>query len=255
MGEGRPARRLSVSPSRGDLLRQWFRVLALLLRLAVSHAALGRWRFGCEDTPFAAVNLNFFAAETDQRALLDFLFASTDVRVFESYSEPDADLREFRSTDDLASAFPIGLDPHGNGYAVTLFLCSPSVVRKPTIRRFALDPAKCGGATFRHHIEGPELMRLYLGGVCGRAITTSNFGRTSSLWAERQGRKGTDWEAFKKISDRITYHVRKRLAVGKAVPGCAVLPEAMELAMAGYALKQTIQNPFQYVLQSQGGTA
>jgi hypothetical protein len=101
---------------------------------------------------FAAVNLNFFAAETDQRALLDFLFASTDVRVFESYSEFDADLREFRSTDDLASAFPIGLDPHGNGAAVTLFLCSPSVVRKPTIRRFALDPAKCGGATFRHHI-------------------------------------------------------------------------------------------------------
>ena len=202
-----------------------------------------------------AINLNFFAAETDQRALLDFLFASTDVRVFESYSEPDADVREFRSTDDLASAFPIGLDPHGNGAAVLLFLCSPSVLRKPIIRRFALDPAKCGGATFRHSIEGPGLMQLYLGGVCGRAITTSNFGRTSSLWAERRGCKGIDWEAFKKISNRITYHIRKRLAVGKAVPGCAVLPEAMELAMAGYALKQSIQNPFQYVLQSQGGTA
>ena len=91
----------------------------------------------------AAVNLNFFAAETDQRAVLDFLFASTDVRVFESYSEPDADLREFRSTDDLASAFPIGLDPHGNGAAVLLFLCSPSVVPNlpsggsPWIRRSA----------------------------------------------------------------------------------------------------------------------
>ena len=76
-----------------------------------------------------AVNVNFFAAETDLRALLDFLFASTDVRVFESYSEFDAKLREFRSTDDLASAFPIGLDPHGNGSAVTVFLCSPSVLR------------------------------------------------------------------------------------------------------------------------------
>ena len=77
----------------------------------------------------------------------------------------------------------------------------------------------------------------------------------SSLWAERQGRKGTDWEAFKTISNRITYHIRGRLAIGKSVPGCAVLPEAMKLAMAGYALKQTMQNPFQYVLQSQGGTA
>ena len=204
---------------------------------------------------FAAVNLNFFAAETDQRALLDFLFASTDVRVFESYSEPDADLREFRSTDDLASAFPIGLDPHGNGYAVTLFLCSPSVVRKSTIRRFALDPAKCGGATFRYEIEGDGLMQLYLGGVCGRAITYSNFGHPSSLWAERRGCKGIDWEAKKTLSNRIKYHISKRLAVGKAVPGCAVLPEAMELAKAGYALKQMVQNPFEYMLQSQGGTA
>ena len=208
---------------------------------------------------FAAVNLHFFAAETDQRALLDFLLASTDVRVFEAYSEYEADLREFRSTDDLASAFPIGLDPHGNGSAVTLFLCSPSVLRKPTIRRFALDPAKCGGATFRYKVEGPEWMRLYLGGVCGRAITKSNFGRTSSLWAERQGCKGTDWEAFKTISNRIQYHIRKRLAVGSAryakISGRPVLPEAMRLAEAGYALKEMIQSPWQYELQAQGGTA
>ena len=98
-------------------------------------------------------------------------------------------------------------------------------------------------------------MGLYLGGVCGRAITKSNFFHPSSVWAERRGTNGIDWEAFKKISNRITYHIRKRLAVGKAVAGCPVLPEAMELAMAGYALKQMIQNPFQYVLQSQGGTA
>ena len=39
-----------------------------------------------------SANVNFFAAEADQRAVLDFLFAETDVRVFESYSEFDADL-------------------------------------------------------------------------------------------------------------------------------------------------------------------
>jgi hypothetical protein len=201
-----------------------------------------------------AVNVNFFAAETDQRALLDFLFASTDVRVFESYSEPDADLREFRSTDNLASAFPIGLDPLGNGAAVLLFFCSPSVVRKPTIRRFALDPAKCGGATFRYNIEGDGLMGLYLGGVCGRAITKSNFFHPSKVCADRRGTDGIDWESYKTLSNRIKYHIRKRLAVGK-VPGRAVLPEAMKLAKAGYALKDMIQSPIQYELQSQGGTA
>lgn len=31
-----------------------------------------------------SANLDFFAAEVDQRAALDFLFSSTDVRVFES---------------------------------------------------------------------------------------------------------------------------------------------------------------------------
>jgi hypothetical protein len=45
-----------------------------------------------------SVNLDFFAAEADQRAVLDFLFSSTDVQVFESYSEYSAELREFRST-------------------------------------------------------------------------------------------------------------------------------------------------------------
>ncbi|MBS0203810.1 MAG: hypothetical protein JSS49_12975 [Planctomycetes bacterium] len=59
--------------------------------------------------------LDFFAAETDQRAVLEFLFSSTDVRVFEAYSEFGADLREFHSTDELAQAFPLGTDAHGNG--------------------------------------------------------------------------------------------------------------------------------------------
>ncbi len=201
-----------------------------------------------------AVKLDFFAAGTDQRALFDFLFASTDVRVFESYSEFEADLREFRSVDELASAFPIGLDPHGHGYAVCLVLSSPSALCEPTIVRFALDPAKCGGATFRHKIEGEALMLLYLGGVCGQVITKSHFGHQNSVWAERRGCAGVDWEAFKTISNRIQYHIRKRLAVGK-VPGRPVLPEAMRLAQAGYALKEMIQSPVQYELQSQGGTA
>src|SRR5438309_820839 len=110
-------------------------------------------------------NLNFFAAEADQRAVLDFLFSSTDVRVFESYSEPDADLREFRSTDELAAAFPLGTDPHGNSTAILLQLWSPSVMRDLTIRRFALSPRHCKGHTFRHRIEGGGLMQLHLGGV------------------------------------------------------------------------------------------
>jgi hypothetical protein len=86
--------------------------------------------------------LGFFAAESDQRAVLDFLFSSTDVRVFGSYSEYDADLREFCSTDELVAVFPIGIDRHGNGTAVLLQLWSPSVMSELNIERFALDPSE-----------------------------------------------------------------------------------------------------------------
>src|SRR5438105_3224797 len=107
----------------------------------------------------ASAHLNFFAAEADQKALIDFLFSSTDIRVFESYSEFDKDLREFRSTDELAATFPLGIDPSGNASAILLQLWSPSVMSELTITRFALNPAACNGHTFRYCIEGGALMQ------------------------------------------------------------------------------------------------
>jgi hypothetical protein len=196
-----------------------------------------------------SVNLDFFAAEADQRALLDFMFSSTDVRVFESYSEFDADLREFRSTEELCAAFPIGTDEHGNGAAVLLQLWSPSVMSKLTITRFPVNPSACDGHTFRHRIDGGGLMQLYLGGVCGRVVTKSHFGHQSQIRAQKWDvDHGVNWEALKKISNRILYHVRKRWAAGK-VPGCPVLSQAFELARAGYALKLATQTPWQFELQ------
>ena len=195
-----------------------------------------------------SVNLDFFAAEADQRAVLDFLFSSTDVRVFESYSEYDAELREFRSTDELAAVFPLGTDQHGNGNVVLLQLWSPSVMRELSIRRFALKPEHCDGHTFRHNIEGGGLMQLYLGGVCGRVVTMSHFGHQSQVRAEAWGvDDGVNWEGLKTLSNRIQYHIRKRLAAGK-VPGRPVLPQALELARAGYALKLATQTPWAFEL-------
>jgi len=150
-----------------------------------------------------SVNLDFFAAEADQRAVLDFLFSSTDVRVFESYSEYDAALREFRSADELAAAFPLGTDPGGNGGVVLLMLWSPAVMRDLTIERFALDPAHCDGHTFRHRIDGGGLMALDLGGVCGRVVTRSHFGHQSQVRARAwEIDDGVNWEALKALSTR-----------------------------------------------------
>jgi hypothetical protein len=197
-----------------------------------------------------SANLDFFAAEADLRAVLDFLFSSTDVRVFESYSEYGADLREFRSTDELAAVFPLGADLHGNGNAVLLQLWSPSVMRDLTIRRFKLDPAHCDGHTFRHSIEGGGLMQLYLGGVCERVVTKSHYGHQSQVRAQAwEVDDGVNWEALKTLSNRIQYHVRKRLAAGKA-GSMPVLPQALELARAGYALKLATQTPWAFELQA-----
>jgi hypothetical protein len=197
-----------------------------------------------------SVNLDFFAAMADLRAVLDFVFSSTDARVFESYSEYGAELREFRTTDELAAAFPLGTDPYGNGEVFTFQLWSPSVMRKLTIRRFALNPAACNGHTFRHNIEGGGLMQLYLGGVCGRVVTKSHFGHQSRVRAVAWGvDKGVNWDAHKTLSNRIQYHIRTRLAAGK-VPGRPVLPQAFALAQDGYQLKLATQTPWAFELIS-----
>ncbi len=200
-----------------------------------------------------SVNLDFFAAEFDQRAVLDFLFTATDVRVFESYSEPDAQLREFLSTEDLAKTFPLGRDQHGNGLAAVLQLWSPSVMCDLTIERFTLDPSVCNGHTFRHRIEGGGLIQLWLGGVCGEVITMSHLGHQSQVRAENwEVADGVDWNALKTLSNRIQYHIRRRLAVGK-VPGRPVLAQAMELARSNYVLKDATRYAWHYELSSRTG--
>jgi hypothetical protein len=110
-------------------------------------------------------------------------------------------------------------------------------MRDLTITRFALNPAACDGHTFRHYIEGGGLMQLYLGGVCDRV--------RAQKWDVDDG---VNWEALNTLSNRIQYHVRKRLAVGKA-PGMPVLSQALEMARVGYALKSSAQTPWEFKLQ------
>jgi hypothetical protein len=193
-------------------------------------------------------SLDFFAVRTDHQALIDFLFASTDARVFESYSEFSQELREFRSFAELAAAYPVGVDEYGRGTAILLQLWSPSVMSRLEIRRIALYPEHCQGHTFRYCIEGWGLIQLYLGGIYGRVITRSHFGHGTEKRARAWGRAdGVDWTAFAKLSNRIQYHIRRRLAVAR-VPGRPVLGEAYDLALEGYVLKDDAYSPGQYDL-------
>jgi hypothetical protein len=78
----------------------------------------------------------------------------------------------------------------------------------------------------------------------------SHFGHQSQVRAQAWGMDdGVNWEALKTLSSRIQYHIRKRLAAGK-VPGRPVLPQALELARAGDALKLATQTPWAFELQT-----
>ncbi|MBY0229611.1 MAG: hypothetical protein K2W96_10055 [Gemmataceae bacterium] len=56
---------------------------------------------------------------------------------------------------------------------------------------------------------------------------------------------------MKTISNRIQYHIRSRLAVRKA-SSAFVLPQALELAEAGYALKASVGASSEYGLAPAG---
>jgi hypothetical protein len=190
--------------------------------------------------------LEFFAAREDQVELLRFLFTQTDVRVVEHSSRPDSDLLEFKSVDEVATAFNLGDDPHGNGLSCTLALWSPSVIRKLEIRRIDFDPNKVANARFRYEPAGGALMQLYLGGLNGLTITKSHFGHNSQVRARNWGiDKGADWQALGVLSRRIQYHIRSRLAVAR-VPGRPILAHAGRLWREGYALKESAKAPYHW---------
>jgi len=191
-------------------------------------------------------NLDFYAVREDMLNLLKFIYAETDCRVFESYSRFDQSLREFTSAEQLLSAYDIGRDPHGNGHAVLLELWSPSVSSRVKIERIALNPQKCDGHTFRYNVTGWGLMQLYLGGEHDGAITHSHFGHNSlkraqawetTLIDEVGPVSEWDWDLLMKVSRKIQYHIRKRLAASK-VDSRPILREANRKLAEDYSIKK-----------------
>lgn len=183
-------------------------------------------------------SLDFFAVREDHKEILDYVFDQTDARCFELYSEFDQDLREFRSFDELAAAYDVGIDTRGS---VLLALWSPSVMDKLEIKKIEMTPKRADGHKFRSSIEGFGVVALYLGGVRDKAIVKSEYGHNSPERARKWGYKsGVDWEALKKLSNKIQYQIRRRMAVAN-LPGRPIMPAAFDLVKAGYTLKEMAQ--------------
>jgi hypothetical protein len=183
-------------------------------------------------------SLKFFAAYDDFVALFAFLFEHTDARVFDLYSKYGEELSEYCSIEELKREYPFGTDPYGKGESITLCLWSPSVMQEFPIRRITLNPKSCGGHTFRYTLEGGGLMQLYLGGTYEDIVTLSYFGHHSFEGARTWGiEAGVEWSTLSKLSHKILYHLRRRIAVTK-VDSRPVLPQAYALARQGYKLAE-----------------
>jgi hypothetical protein len=189
----------------------------------------------------------FFAVRDDLHKLLDFIFAETDFHVLEHSSQYEKPLREFSSFNELADIYGVGQDKFGNG-SISLSLWSPSVTSKHPVRRIKINPKYCDGFTHCYVADGPGVASLALGGVHGRIITRSHFNHFSEKGAAKWGKTGgIDWKAFARLSNRIRYHISKRLEVAHG-PGISVLPAAYRLHLRGYQLKPAAGATLTYCL-------
>lgn len=190
-------------------------------------------------------NLYFYAAHQDIIEVLNFVFAKTDCRVLESYSEPGCELREFKTTEQLVSAFALGSHLYDRRDSITLQLWSPSTSSQTKIKCITLDPKHCSGHTFRYCVEGWGLMQLYFGGIRNREIASShlrhNNEKRANAWEDTcRDEMGSvdnwDWDGVRKLSGKIQYHIGNRLAVSKA-GSRPVLLAASKLCSEGYTLE------------------
>ena len=123
-------------------------------------------------------NLDFYAVDDDQTAVLAAVFDLGLFRVFEAYSEPDRDLREFRTSEEVPNS------PNGRHLMLHVLGSGP----EPSARRIDLRPGALGGATFRYCCEGWGLIQLLFGGLVGEqelqwSHTNHNTEKRASKWA------------------------------------------------------------------------
>jgi hypothetical protein len=191
----------------------------------------------CRNEEIAVADLQFFATRSDHQGIFDFVTTLEGVRIFETYSRFGQELREFRSFDELTKAYDVGADKHGHGISVGLTLWWPDVDPNFQIRRIVLDPESCQGHTVRWVAESSAGIVLQLGGIHEQIVTVSRFAHLLEAGARRWGKsERVDWAAVTKLSSKIQYHIRTRLAVTRA-DRYLVLAEAYSYVCRGYELR------------------
>lgn len=184
-------------------------------------------------------NCNFYAALDDHASLLDWLFHDGRCEVFESYSEFERPLVQCFTPADFLKLFERRYTNGRPVNAVSLTLYVSASGPRPIVRRIALKPESCGGATFRFNIEGWGLISLNLEVPSDSGLRCSHTNHNSKAraerWADVSDRLGKPdaWD-FAKVtaySSRLNREIRKRAA--DKLGSRAVLPGARRLAETG----------------------
>jgi hypothetical protein len=163
-------------------------------------------------------------SEAGIAAMAEAIFAKPGVAVAQAYSEPEQETLYFRSPAELC-AYAARLEAEGAS-DVLLAVHYPDMGGQFAPRRIALDPAKCGGLSYRYVCEGWGVIRVYLRLSGGKGLD-SNVGANSQKRAEKWlphypefgSPDAWDWDAVGRHERRLIRVLKKAVAHDAAAGG------------------------------------
>lgn len=187
-------------------------------------------------------NCDFYAAASDHRELLTWLFNERTCHVYEFGSDYEKPLQRFESADSVMEEFG---RPHLRAEKqVTVLLQLYVLGAGPPFspRRVSLNPDLCDGARFRFAAEGWGLVQLYLTSLnknqLGNSHTNHFSSKKAEVWApvrpEVENPAVWDFKRINSFSSRLNREIRKR-AVAK-IGSRSVLAGAASLWESGIPL-------------------
>lgn len=177
-------------------------------------------------------NCDFYAAGSDFRLILDFIFAQPGWLLGEWYSAPDQPLRRFRSASEVLDAYDLSSSSAG------LFLYTPDLGGPITEHRIEFVPGSMGDANGRWQTIGWGLINVRLEGERDGHIAVSYTNHNSEArargWEPGGDIPSWNWREVARVSRRLNHHIR-RLAVSRS-GGRVILPEAAARVAGGAVL-------------------
>jgi hypothetical protein len=185
-------------------------------------------------------NCDFYAANLDHRAILEWLLANRECDIYELNSRPGVETVRFEKWDDFEATYQFSYW-EAIPCSMLLQLYVHSAKGAVSHRRIELKHAPPDKA-FRHATEGWGLIQLYLEaprkGILRASHTNHNSATRANNWRDTINDMGEpedwDWPEVTSFSRRLNTFIRK-LAVDK-IGSRPILPGANQQRLFGTTL-------------------